>query len=276
MINEMYTQAKNSNNYLDAYMIIKNLFSKDPKNVEIFTELLNDGLYLAMWDIEYNERKNYLNEVSNALAIFTDAVDLTPDVLLMIREANKRVAETYDAIVLSEKEYKESIKELKVKANNELLEQIALLHEKIRETKSQEEFDLLLADVGASEQQLDKRNFSQNQVNTYDILTKNFSSTVSKKMEELSRNKVYALNQEAVKSYKHVFDMFSSNKNKYTDSESNLKALLTEFMFSYDTRQLFNETLIYYNHVYSMVFNSISEDLKYKVTVWSIEASKKL
>lgn len=276
MISEMYLKAIEEKNYLDAYLIIKNLFSKDPKDVETFKTLLKDGLYLATWDIEFAERKNYLNEVSNALAIFTDAVVLDANSLALIHDANEKVASTYHKIISDEEEYLKSVKELKAKENTKILTELASLHEKIKAAMGQAEFDTLLEEVSVCEQKLDKRNFTEHQIGTYDTLTKNFSSTISAKMEELNKKKMYAMNQEAIKSYKHVFDMFSRNKSKYADSESNLKALLTEFFFKYDTRQLFNETLIYYNHVYSLIFNGISEELKYKVTVWSIEASKKL
>lgn len=276
MLSEMYLKAIEEKNYLDAYLIIKNLFSKNPKDVDVFKALLKDGLYLTTWDIDFAERKNYLNEVSNALAIFTDAVELDTDSLALIHEANEKVASAYNQIISDEEEYLRAIKEAKAKDNTSILTELASLHETIKSTKEQEEFDSLLEKVSALEQKLDKRSFSEHQIATYDTLTKNFSSTISIKMEELNKKKMYVLNQQAIKNYKHVFDMFSKNKNKYLDSESNLKALLTEFFFKYDTRQLFNETLIYYNHVYSLIFNEVSEDLKYKVTVWSIEASKAL
>ena len=59
MLSEMYLKAIEEKNYLDAYLIIKNLFSKNPKDVDVFKALLKDGLYLTTWDIDFAERKNY-------------------------------------------------------------------------------------------------------------------------------------------------------------------------------------------------------------------------
>ncbi len=72
---------------------------------------------------------------------------------------------------------------------------------------------------------------------------------------------------------KDVFDAFNKNKSKYKQ-QGNLKVLLTKKLFVYDTSKLFNETLIYYNHVYNMIFQEVSDELKFLITKWALTTEK--
>lgn len=45
-------------------------------------------------------------------------------------------------------------------------------------------------------------------------------------------------------------------------------------LFSYDASKLFNETLIYYNHVYSFIFNKLDDNGKFRLTQISIDSEK--
>lgn len=44
---------------------------------------------------------------------------------------------------------------------------------------------------------------------------------------------------------------------------------------SYDAGRLFNETLIFYNHVYSYIFNKLDDNGKLELTKYSIECERK-
>ena len=61
--------------------------------------------------------------------------------------------------------------------------------------------------------------------------------------------------------------------SKYKD-ETTLKALMTTKFFAFDSSKLFNESLVFYNHVYSQVFQESSNDLKYKLTEWALNTVK--
>jgi len=49
---------------------------------------------------------------------------------------------------------------------------------------------------------------------------------------------------------------------------------MTSKFFIFDTSKLFNESLVYYNHVYSMIFQEVNDNLKYKLTEWAIKTTK--
>ena len=66
---------------------------------------------------------------------------------------------------------------------------------------------------------------------------------------------------------------YKKEPSKYKD-ESTLKALMTTKFFAFDTSKLFNESLVFYNHVYSLVFQEASDHLKYKLTEWALNTVK--
>ena len=49
---------------------------------------------------------------------------------------------------------------------------------------------------------------------------------------------------------------------------------MTAKFFIFDTSKLFNESLIYYNHVYAIIFQEVNDNLKYKLTEWAITTVK--
>ena len=82
-------------------------------------------------------------------------------------------------------------------------------------------------------------------------------------------------NKKAIRSLDEVFKIFTNDeKKKMYKSESTLKNLMVSKFFVYDTSKLFNESLVFYNHVYSLVFQAVDNNLKYKLTEWAVNTSK--
>ena len=52
--------------------------------------------------------------------------------------------------------------------------------------------------------------------------------------------------------------------------------LVSSTLFAFDAGRLFNETLIYYNHVYSFIFGKLDDDGKLALTRYSIECERKM
>ena len=147
--------------------------------------------------------------------------------------------------------------------NNEALKRLNELLEEIKTIVTQKAFDEKLKEISAVEEQLSKTNFTESQENSYQILSKHFSNVISKKMEEINKLELVELNKKAISTYKQVFETYIANKEKYKENESNLKALVYHTLFAFDTRDLFNESLIYYNHIYSMIFNEVNDKVQF-------------
>lgn len=273
-MNELYSYLTDNLQYTDAYIVIKNLLSRDPSNVELFKEFIDTSLKIATFNIVFEERKQYANEANSALALFSEKVDIDKDTLELIKETRKRINEVFIAICNEEQSHYNEQREYIHLNNNDLLNKLAEKSKQLQAVTVQEKFDTILAEVGNIEKDLDKTLFSDTQNKTYDILTKNFSQLISSKMEELNRNTLLGINKQAVACFKEVFESFSKDKGKYKNNESNLKALMTSKFFAFDTSSLFNESLIYYNHIYSMIFQEVGDDLKYKLTEWALRTTK--
>lgn len=274
MENEFYKKLKESNKFLDAYLVIKNLYSRNPADIELFNEFANLGLEIAMYDIDFDERKNFANEVHSALTIFCESADINEETLKIIKSISDRISKVLVKIYNDEKAVEEENLKNIQDENLKLLNQLSNLNQEMNNAENQEEFDQLLKKVSDIESKLNKDLFTTGQSESYDILTQVYSKTISEKMESLNNKRLLELNKKAVNDFKEVMDNFTSNKSRYKENEGNLRALVKSKLFIYDTRDLFNESLVYYNHVYSFIFNEVNENLKYKLTKWSIQTTK--
>lgn len=269
-----FNLLKESGKYTEAYIVIKNYFNNNRDDEQIFLAFVDLGLKLSALDIMFDERKGYLNEVSNALAIYTDYADMSESTLEVISNVTEQIGKAYDNIVNSEQMYIKEQQKRESEKNNDILQRLAEQNELLKKVSSQLQFDQKLKDITCLEENLNKENFTENQQMSYDTLTKHYSDTISRKMEELHKIELLEINKKAIKAFKNVFDLFTAQKKKYKESESDLKALVVHSLFAFDSRDLFNETLVYYNHIYSLIFNEISDDMKYKLTEWSLKASQ--
>lgn len=271
---EFYNKLKEENKLIDAYTVIKNYLSRDTGNVEIFKEYIDMSLMLAKLDIDFDERKQYISEANTALAFFSETADINESVLAIIRGTKSRISAMLDEIL--EQEHDFYIKREKVIHDDNInhLNKLVDLKKALALADTQEEFDQLLGEVENTETLIQKDFFNKEQKKTYEILTKHFTETISSKIEELNYSRLLKINKKAVSSFQDAFDSFTKNKGKYKDSESNLKALVVTKLFPYDTSKLFNESLIYYNYVYSIIFQEVNDNLKFKLTEWSIETTK--
>ncbi len=274
MDNILFDELINSNDYVNAYTVAKNLYCRNLGLTDLFVKYADLGLKMASFDITIEERKRYLNEVSNALSLFAENVDVTREVLNILSEYEVKIHDAYEKITLAEDEFIASSKKLYEDDNTRLLTQLGKLNTAINKASSQKEFDKLLEQVNELDAKMAKDFFTEEQEKTYKVLSQHFSESLSSKMEDLHRSSLIELNREAALKFKEAFDRFTSKKNNFKESESNLKSLLITTLFAYDTRDLLNETLVYYNHVYAMIFNEVNDDLKYKITEWSLTTNR--
>lgn len=274
MKSELYEELKSGSNFLDAYFVIKNLLSKNSGDKDIFAEFIDLSLTIAALDIDFDERKQYVNEANTALVFFSESTDVDENTLAFVKEVQNRINNIIETICREEDMFYIKKQEAVQDYNNKLLNELAEKNNQLFTASTQSDFDDLLSEVASIENKLRKDLFSEVQKETYETLTKCYSQTISSKMEDLNHNGLLVINKKAIYSFKEVFDSFTKNKAKYKDIESNLKALMTSKFFVFDTQQLFNESLIYYNHVYAMIFQEVSDDLKFKLTDWSLQTPK--
>lgn len=270
---ELVSKLKAEGNFVDAYLVAKNNLSRNIGNYSMFQQFIDLALELAMYDIVFEERKQYVSDAHTALVMFSESAELNVDIIAGIKEVRARISMVMDDILAAEQAEMDAAMRVVQDENTTLLNQLVEIYDAIAAAKSQAAFDDALAKVSEVEVNLQKDAFTAEQENTYERLTKQYSELISKKMEEINRNELLEYNKRAVASFNDVFKAFKREPSKYKD-ESVLKALMTSKFFAFDTSKLFNESLVFYNHVYSLVFQETSDALKFKLTEWALNTTK--
>ena len=272
-MSELVKKLQEEGRFVDAYIVAKNALSKDIGNAELFQHFIDLALEIAMYDIIFDERKQYVSDANSALSLFAENVDMSEAALAMIKQAKARVTETFLAVCQEEEVYFAQQAGSVREKNTELLNQLVDIYNRIKSAKDQSQFEKILSEVSQVEAQLAKEVFSADQQTSYEMLSKSFSQAISEKMEELNRNELLDYNKRAVSCFNDVLQAFKRDSGKYKN-ESNLKALMTSKFFVFDSSKLFNETLVFYNHVYSVVFQDVNDTLKFKLTEWALRTDK--
>ena len=148
------------------------------------------------------------------------------------------------------------------------------IKQKLENAKTHAEFDKLLQEISAVDAEIDHDNLTSEQKTHYDQLNKSCTDTISAKMRQLEYKDNIDYNKKAVNAYNSAFTSFKNNESRYKD-KSQLFGLVSTTLFAYDAGRLFNETLIFYNHVYSYIFNKLDDNGKLELTKYSIECERK-
>lgn len=272
---DLYKQLLLKNDLENAHLVIKNIFNRNLSDLEIFKEYIDFCFRIAKLNIDLETRKYYVTEIDTAIIFFSENGNLTVEVLESINKIKDNLIELSKEIVRIENElYANDMNELCIK-NEKALADLSKLRGRVIKAKTQKEFDNLLIELSEKENELEKDGFSAQQNKFYEQLTKDYTNTISKKMEELIFKENLNYNKEALLSYKEAFDLFKGNEGIYKSRESELYNLATKKLFAYDSSKLFNETLIYYNNIYSYIFSKLDDNMKFKITELSINAAMK-
>lgn len=266
--------SQNDSTKKDAYLVGKNLFNQRPSSEDIFNSYFNFLCKLASYPITIDERKFYTNEADIALAYFTENVIISENTLQVLKESKAQLESIISDIISVETTMvQDTLKEIQSKNSIEL-SNLVDLKGRLFFTSNKADFDSILYSVQQSENNINKMHLTQEQNELYDTLTAEYSSIVNDKLVELERIENVEYNKSAIKAFKKVFDLFQSKELMYKENQSQLYALVSENLFGYHAARLFNETLIYYNHVYSFIFNKLDDDGKYRLTQFSIDCEK--
>ena len=159
--------------------------------------------------------------------------------------------------------------------NDSCLKKLFTLKDKLLGVKTKEEFDNTLKEIREVDLLIDKSSMSTEQNTAYDVLTREHTEIVSAKIRELEYKDNVAYNKKAANAFAKAFKEFTEHEDKYRN-QTQLFSLASTTLFAFDAGRLFNETLIYYNHVYSYIFSKLDDDGKLALTRYSIECERNL
>lgn len=271
----LFEKYKNDGKITEALLVGRNLFNRNSGDEKIFSAYFEYLCTLAETLPSLADRINFAEQASVALAFYSENAELTSESVDVLSGRQQRID-----VILSEIE---STKAKRVSAeraeiethNSERLKKLYSLKDEMQRASTQDQFDSILVKIGETDATMDKDTFTDEQSSIYESLTKDHTELISEKMRQLEHVKNIAYNKQAADAFASAFERFRKDENKYKN-QSQLFSLASTTLFAFDASRLFNETLIYYNHVYSYIFSKLDDDGKLALTRYSIECERKL
>ena len=272
---ELFNRYKDAGKITEALMVGRNAFNRNPDSAEIFDAYFSYLCTLAETLPSSADRYHFAEQASVALAFYIENAILTETIVSNIIAYRSRLDSIYAEISnVQQKKVDEENEDIE-RHNFECLKKLYALKDKLQAVSAQADFDAILSEIGNVDAEVAKDSFTSEQKKTYDELTEAHTELISSKMRELEYKKNVAYNKQAVESFATAFNQFRNNEGKYKN-QTQLFSLVSTTLFSYDASRLFNETLIYYNHIYSYIFSKLDDDGKLALTRFSIECERKL
>ena len=256
----LFEKYKNDGKITEALLVGRNLFNRNSGDEIIFSAYFEYLCTLAETLPSLADRINFAEQASLALAFYSENAELTSESVDTLSGQQQRID-----VILSEIEAH----------NSECLKKLYSLKDEINRATTQDEFDKILVKIRETDTTMDKDEFTDEQSSIYESLTRDHTELISEKMHQLEHIKNIAYNKQAADAFASAFERFRKDENKYRN-QSQLFLLASTTLFAFDASRLFNETLIYYNHVYSYIFSKLDDDGKLALTRYSIECERKL
>lgn len=270
----LFKQYIDENRITDALLVGRNMLNKNMGNMEVFKAYFEYLCHLAHVLPAIVERQSFAEQASIALAFFSENAELDDEVVDSINAAQRELDGVNEEIATTIRALSENEEADTIKANEKMLVALINMLGKLRTANTQSDFDQILTDVNTIEFQLDKDTLNSEQSVSYNKLTKEYTDVISSKMREFERIGNIAYNKRAVDAFSSAFKKFQEAKETYNKQATKLYNLVSGSLFAFDASRLFNETLIYYNHIYSFIFNELDNDGKLALTKFSVECEK--
>lgn len=271
----LFNQYKDCGEISQALLIGRNLVNRDPSDQDAFDAYFDYLCLLAKSLPSLEDRQNYAGQASIALAFFSENAELDSTLLSKIMTYQQRLLDILEKNNESASIEAETAQMDRVATNKAHLEKLFKLKDMLYSCTTQEEFDKTLSEISAVDSKIDKDALTDEQNQVYEGLTKDHTELISSKMRELEHKKNKEYNKRAVEAYAKAFKLFRGDEAKYK-VQNQLLCLVSSTLFGYDASRLFNETLIYYNHIYSYIFSKLDDDGKLALTRFSVECERKM
>ncbi len=273
-MNSLFNEYKQGGKIREALLVGRNMVNRNPGDLECVEAYVDFLLLLAENLPVLDERKAFMNQADVTLSFYEENADLDTDIILKIGEYRERISILASEINKLENEKAQSALEQIVSENTSQIKQLYKIKQKLQDTKDKKEFDGFLKEISLVDAKIEHDYMTDEQKAHYDQLNRECTDCISGKMRELEYIKNVAYNKKAVDAFDSAFKKFKNNENTYKN-QTQLFSLVSSTLFAYDAGRLFNETLIYYNHVYSYIFSKLDEDGKFALTRFSIECERK-
>ena len=272
---KIFEEFCNKQQIMNAQIVGKNLFCNRPSDMKIFGLYFDFCIEQAKSQIDTESSSFFLSEADLALSLFCERCAMSEDNVSLIDDKRNKFIETRHVVYDRMRESDEIVAKQTIDNNESLIEKLVNLANDLQKTSNENEFDITIAKVSDAENLLQKESFTFQQKERYDAISKRYSKVVTDKMRELQRQSDKAYNLRAAETFKIVYENFKNDEKKYKKNEDDFRDLISNRLCCFDSTRFFNETTIYYNFVYTYIFNAVNEGLKLKMTEYAINSDKK-
>lgn len=269
----LFKKLKEAGKISEALLVGRNIFNRNPGNAEVFDEYFSYLCTLAETLPSLADRTEFANQASIVLSYFIENTDITEDKIADILTYQMRLNTIFSELEKTQQNLAEKELNERLQHNSKSLVELYTLKDKMQALSNQKELDEILSRIRQIDATIDKEIFNQEQNDAYEDLTKSLTDLISTKMRELEKENNIEYNKKAAESFAWAFNQFRSNESKYR-KQTQLFTLVSTSLFAYDASRLFNETLIYYNHVYSYIFSKLDDDGKLALTRFSFDCER--
>jgi len=271
----LFESYKDANKITEAVMVGRNLFNRNPQSQEVFSAYFDYLCKLAETLPNPADKHDFAAQAGVSLAFYSENAELDENMVASIASYQQRLATIVNVLSNAEHESRATAVAEVITHNGNGLKKLYQLKDELHGASTQEQFDNTLIEISVADSKIKKDALTDEQIKTYETLTKEHTDLISTKMRDLEYKKNIAYNKQAVDSFAKAFKQFREDESKYKN-QTQLFSLVSSTLFAYDASRLFNETLIYYNHVYSYIFSKLDDDGKLALTRFSIECERKL
>lgn len=269
----LFKKLKDAGKISEALLAGRNIFNRNPGNTEVFDEYFSYLCTLSETLPSLADRSDFANQASVVLSYYIENTDITEEKIADILIYQTRLSKVFSELEKAQQDLEEKELKEQLQHNSTSLVELYTLKDKMQTLSSQKELDEILSRIRQIDASIDKEIFNQEQNDAYEDLTKSLTDLISKKMREFEKENNIEYNKKAAESFAGAFKQFRSDESKYRN-QTQLFGLVSTSLFAYDASRLFNETLIYYNHVYSYIFSKLDDNGKLALTRFSFDCER--
>ncbi len=270
----LFEEYKRNGKIAEALLAGRNLFNQNPGDEKIFAAYFDYLCTLAETLPSFADRKNFGEQANIALAFYAENAMLTREFVKAFAKYQQRIDVILEETEKTNMERMKEEQEAAESRNAGTLKKLFALKESMQGEITQEKLDELLVEIEKLDSVIEKDMFTEEQASIYESLTKEITGLISVKMRQIEHRKNIAYNQQAAEAFASAFEKFCKEESRYKN-QTQLFYLASTTLFAFDASRLFNETLIYYNHVYSYIFSKLDDGGKLALTRYAIECERK-
>ncbi len=266
---DLFQEYVSNRQYSEALLVGQNMFNKHNDDILVFQAYFDLVLSLGNGSNKNSEeeRLHYLQQATLLLTYFSENVTMSKKMVNQIQEFQSQLFEAEEKLQFErELQLKQQMTAVE-EENKELLLLIQKLIKEISSSNSSEQLEKFAGQIAALDSKMNHDFMNQEQNTAYELLSKKCASVLEQRVNFLEHQRNTQYNMKAVEAYERVFQVFKTGMIANGD-------WMKEF-FQYDASRLFNETLVYYNHVFSYILNQLDDDGKFLMTQCAIKMERK-